>query len=101
MKVIYIAIEPPIAEVVASELERRQFRIKWWAAHLPDDMREIYEEYGYPSSRYREEVMGRLVERWTYLKQGRRFAFRNGQLTEERQFAPGTFRGDISRAVRP
>ncbi len=88
-------------KVVASELERRQFRIKWWAAHLPDDMRDVYDEYGYPSSRYREEVMGRLVERWTYLGQGRRFAFKDGQLIEERQFSPGTFKGDISRAVRP
>ncbi|MFH1311771.1 MAG: hypothetical protein ABIJ00_00955 [Candidatus Eisenbacteria bacterium] len=88
-------------KVVASELERRQFRIKWWAAHLTDDMRDVYDEYGYPSSRYREEVMGRLVERWTYVDQGRRFGFKDGQLIEERQFAPGTFKGGISRAVRP
>ena len=87
-------------KVVASELERRQFRIKWWAAHLPDDMRDVYDEYGYPSSRYREEVMGRLVERWTYVKHGRRFTFRDGLLMESRQFSPGTFKGDISRAVR-
>ena len=87
-------------QVVASELERRQFRIKWWAAHLTDDMRDVYDEYGYPSSRYREEVMGRLVERWTYVDHGRRFAFKDGQLIEERQFAPGSFKGDISRAVR-
>ena len=87
-------------QVVASELERRQFRIKWWAAHLTDDMRDVYDEYGYPSSRYREEAMGRLVERWTYIKQGRRFAFKDGQLVEERQFSPGTFKGDMSRAVK-
>jgi hypothetical protein len=87
-------------KVVASELERRQFRIKWWAAHLPEDMSEIYEEFGYPSSRYREEVMGRLVERWTYVKEGRRFTFRDGQLIEEREFTPGSFKGYSSREVR-
>jgi hypothetical protein len=86
--------------VVASELERRQFRIKWWAAHLPDGMKAVYDEYGYPSSRYREDVMGRLIERWTYVEQGRRFTFRDGQLVESRQFTPGTFKGDISRTVR-
>jgi hypothetical protein len=86
-------------KVVASELERRQFRIKWWAAHLTDDMRDIYDDYGYPSSRYREDVMGRLVERWTYVKQGIRFTFRDGQLIETRNFAPGAFEGDISRTA--
>ena len=86
--------------VVASELERRQFRIRWWAAHLADDMRDVYDSYGYPSSRYREEVMGRLVERWTYIEHGRRFTFKDGELIEERRFAPGSFKGDMSRAVR-
>jgi hypothetical protein len=88
-------------KLVADEQERRQFRIKWWAAHITDDMKDVYDEYGYPSSRYREEVMGSLVERWTYVEQGRRFAFKDGQLIEERRFAPGTFKGDMSRTVRP
>jgi hypothetical protein len=87
--------------VVTSEREDRQFRIKWWAAHLAEDMKDVYDDYGYPSSRYREETMGRLIERWTYVKEGRSFTFRDGQLVETRRFAPGTFKGDISRAVRP
>ena len=67
---------------------RRLFRVKRWAALLRGDMKSTYETYGYPSSRYREEVMGRMVERWTYLEAGRQFTFSDGRLVRERRFAP-------------
>lgn len=84
---------------VHGKRERRQFRIIWWAAHLRGDMKRIYETHGYPSSRYREEVMGRVVEKWTYIDEGKVFTFRDGRLTEKRQFNPGSFRGYSSRVV--
>jgi hypothetical protein len=75
---------------VQGKRERRLFRIKRLGALLKGDMLDTYETYGYPSSRYREEVMGRVVERWTYLEEGKQFTFRDGALIRERQFAPGS-----------
>jgi hypothetical protein len=91
----------PDRDSVHGMRERRQFRIIWWAAHLKGDMKRIYETYGYPSSRYREEVMGRIVEKWTYIDDGKMFSFRDSRLTEKRQFNPGSFKGYNSRAVTP
>ena len=73
---------------VQGKRERRLFRIKRLGALLKGDMLDTYKTYGYPSSRYREEVMGRVIERWTYLEEGVQFTFREGALIRERQFVP-------------
>jgi hypothetical protein len=75
-------------KTVHGKRERRRFRVKRWGTLLKGDMSEVYEAYGYPSSRYREEVMGRVVERWTYLEEGRQLTFSNGELLKERRFTP-------------
>ena len=67
---------------------RSNFKVAYWAAGLEGDMKEIYEAYGYPSARYREDTMGRIEEKWTYIKAGKQFTFRDGKLTRERNFVP-------------
>jgi hypothetical protein len=67
---------------------RRNFKTAYWAAGLEGDMKEIYEAYGYPSARYREEKMGRIEEKWTYIEAGKRFTFRDGKLLNERDYVP-------------
>ena len=60
--------------------ERRLFKTAYWAAGLEGDMRNIYDTYGYPSSRYREVEAGVTLEKWTYLEDGKQFIFRDGKL---------------------
>jgi hypothetical protein len=53
-------------------------------------MKETYETYGAPSTRYRETVMGRVIEKWTYIDLGKQFAFEDGTLTKTIEFPPGS-----------
>ncbi len=70
--------------------ERRLFRLHLWARSLKGDMKHIYDTYGFPSTRYREETMGRVTEKWTYLTQGLEFTFRDGKLIKTRHFIPSS-----------
>ncbi len=70
--------------------ERRLFRLQQWAKRLKGDMKTIYETYGFPSSRYREEMMGRVTEKWTYLSDGFEFTFRESKLIKTRRFNPSS-----------
>jgi len=70
--------------------ERRLFRLQQWAKSLKGDMKRIYDTYGFPSSRYREATMGRVVERWTYLSRGLEFTFQDTRLIRTRRFIPAT-----------
>lgn len=72
---------------------RRLFKTAYWAAGLKGDMKEVYKAYGYPSSRYREEKVGIVLEKWTYLEEGRQFVFRGGKLSGTRRFNPGSAAG--------
>jgi hypothetical protein len=76
--------------MVESMREKRIFRMKWWAARLKGDMKATYLEHGYPSYRYREYVMGSVVEKWTYLRKGKQFTFKDARLIDVRSFRPGT-----------
>jgi len=69
---------------------RRLFKTAYWAAGLTGDMRAIYDSYGYPSSRYREDKAGVMLEKWTYLEAGRQFVFRDKKLARTRRFNPGS-----------
>jgi hypothetical protein len=64
---------------------RAKFRTAYWAAGLEGDMKEIYNQYGYPSARYREEKMGRVEEKWTYMEAGKQFTFSGSKLIHERK----------------
>jgi hypothetical protein len=69
---------------------RRIFKAAYWAAGLESDMKKIYDTYGYPSSRYREEKAGVMLEKWTYLDAGKQFVFRDNRLTKTKRFNPGS-----------
>jgi hypothetical protein len=77
-------------KMVESMREKRIFRMKWWAARLKGDMKATYMEHGHPSYRYREYVMGSVVEKWTYLRKGKQFTFKDSRLIDARSFRPGT-----------
>ena len=64
---------------------RARFRTAYWAAGLEGDMKEIYNRYGYPSARYREEKMGRVEEKWTYIEAGKQFTFSGSKMTREQR----------------
>jgi hypothetical protein len=69
---------------------RRLFKTAYWAAGLTGEKKEVYESYGYPSSRYREEKAGIILEKWTYLEDGKQFIFRDDMLWRTREFNPGS-----------
>jgi hypothetical protein len=64
---------------------RARFRTAYWAAGLKGDMKVIYDRYGYPSARYREDKMGRVEEKWTYIEAGKQFTFSGSTMTRERK----------------
>jgi hypothetical protein len=64
---------------------RARFRTAYWAAGLEGDMKAIYDRYGYPSARYREEKMGRVEEKWTYIEAGKQFTFSGSKMTREQR----------------
>jgi hypothetical protein len=66
---------------------RARFRTAYWAAGLKGDMKEVYDEYGYPSARYREERVGIIEEKWTYMGAGKQFTFRGTKLVHEREIS--------------
>jgi hypothetical protein len=68
-------------KLVRSKRERRVERRTNWIKGLEGDKARIYELYGYPSGKYREEVMGTVVERWVYPEHGVTFKFKGGRLT--------------------
>jgi len=65
--------------------DRARFRTAYWAAGLEGDKKEIYNRYGYPSARYREEKMGRVEEKWTYIEAGKQFTFRGSKMIREQR----------------
>jgi hypothetical protein len=69
--------------LVQSEQERRTFRLAYWAAGLTGDKKVVYDTYGNPSYRWREEQLGTVTETWMYLGSGRRFTFLGDRLIED------------------
>jgi len=68
-------------KLVRSKRERKVERRTNWIEGLEGDKARIYELYGYPSGKYREEVMGTVVERWVYPEHGVTFKFKGKKLT--------------------
>ncbi len=76
--------DPPEDEtkkLVRSKHERKVERRTNWIEGLEGDKARIYELYGHPSGKYREEVMGTVVERWVYPEHGVTFKFKGKKLT--------------------
>ena len=67
-------------KLVRSKRERKVERMTNWVDSLEGDRARIYELYGYPSGKYREEVMGTVIERWVYPEHGVTFKFKGNKL---------------------
>jgi hypothetical protein len=80
----------PRHKLVMTENETRAYRLKLWAALLKGDMKEVYDTYGAPSTRYRESTMGRVIEKWIYADQSKEFSFQDGKLMKTVDFRPGS-----------
>jgi hypothetical protein len=78
----------PRHKLVQSGREERQYRLQLWASRLRGDMKATFETYGFPSTRYREIVLGRTVERWTYIEAGKQFVFEDGKLVKTVALTP-------------
>jgi hypothetical protein len=71
------------AKLVEGKRERKQARMEAWVAGLEGDKKRIYAQYGHPSSRYREDVMGTVVEKWVYAGSGKIFTFKGNKLIRQ------------------
>jgi hypothetical protein len=69
--------------LVQSEVQRRTFRTAYWAAGLTGDKKAVFDTYGYPSVRSREEKLGELTETWFYLDGDRSFTFLGDRLIDD------------------
>jgi len=79
-----------LLDEVQGKRERRRFKAAYWAAGLEGDKKRIFDIYGHPSTRYREDEAGVLTEKWTYIDEGKQFIFRGDKLKRTRNFSPGT-----------
>jgi hypothetical protein len=67
-------------KIVRGKRGRRLTRVDAWVAGLDGDKKRIYERYGHPSGRYREESMGTVVEKWVYSGKSKTFTFKGNKL---------------------
>ena len=72
--------EVPPEKVAKGKRGRRLTRIDAWVAGLEGDKKRIYERYGHPSGRVRQESMGSVVEKWVYSDKGKTFVFKGNKL---------------------
>ncbi len=74
--------EVPKRKLVESKRERKAFRMNMWVSGLEGDMERIHGEYGHPTGRHRDEVMGRIIEKWVYSDKGKTFIFEDNKLVD-------------------
>jgi hypothetical protein len=72
--------EATVGKLVESKRERRMSRMDLWVRGLEGDKKRIYMKYGHPSGRIREEAMGTVIEKWTYLDPDKTFCFKGDKL---------------------
>ena len=73
---------------VVGKKARKQIRHFLFVKNLENDMRAVYEEYGYTPHRLRINFAGRITERWKYYTQGLYFEFDlDGNLVDFRRIA--------------
>ena len=68
------------------KLLRYGARMKYWAEHLPPDMRTVFEELGYPTGRVLLTPIGHTEEWWYYGALGPPLRFRDGALLDTDRF---------------
>jgi hypothetical protein len=61
-------------------------KMKYWRDHLPDDMRLVFDELGYPTGRVRLMPYGHTEEHWYYGPAGPPLRFRDGVLLDQDRF---------------
>ena len=69
---------------------RKMWKATRWVNSLTGDKAEVFDSWGMPSSRYREEKMGRVTEMWTYHDQGVEITFEGDKIIRTKRFTPGT-----------
>lgn len=69
---------------------RKMWRSTYWVSQLSGDKARVFDAWGMPSSRYREEAMGRVTEMWTYHDQGMEITFEGDKIIRTKRFTPGT-----------
>jgi hypothetical protein len=67
---------------------RKMWRTNYWVNSLTGDKAKVFDSYGMPSSRYREETMGRVEETWTYLEQGLEIVFSGDNIARTKRSFP-------------
>jgi hypothetical protein len=61
-------------------------KMKYWRDHLPDDMRLVFDELGYPTGRVLLMPYGHTEEHWFFGPLGPPLRFRDGQLLDRDLF---------------
>jgi hypothetical protein len=69
---------------------RKMWRATRWVGQLSGDKAKVFDAWGMPSSRYREETLGRVTEMWTYQDQGVEITFEGDKIIRTKRFTPGT-----------
>jgi len=61
-------------------------RMRYWRAHLPSDMRRVFDVLGYPIGRVLQTPVGHTEEWWYYGPLDPPLRFRDGQLIDTDRF---------------
>ncbi|HYQ95625.1 MAG TPA: hypothetical protein VER38_01290 [Candidatus Eisenbacteria bacterium] len=68
------------------KLLRHSVRMAYWLAHIPADMRMVFDELGYPTSRVLLTPVGHTEEWWYYGQLNPPLRFRDGSLIDTGRF---------------
>ena len=68
------------------KLLRYAVRMAYWRDHIPEDMRMVFDELGYPTSRVLLTPTGHTEEWWYYGPLAPPLRFRDGQLIDNDRF---------------
>lgn len=68
------------------KLLRHSVRMAYWLAHIPPDMRMVFDALGYPTSRVLLTPVGHTEEWWYYGQLNPPLRFRDGELIDTDRF---------------
>jgi hypothetical protein len=68
------------------KLLRNALRLAYWRDHLPPDMRQVFEELGYPTGRVLLTPIGHTEEWWYYDQLAPPLRFQDGALLDRDRF---------------
>lgn len=69
---------------------RKMWRTTRWVSQLSGDKAKVFDSWGMPSTRYREDTLGRVQEMWTYQDQGVEITFEGDSIIRTKRFTPGS-----------